>query len=286
MFDLIFYEMIIDSYLKRKKGNTPLKARLYWLSLTFFGLLWVTTTTVSAQTPSGITQPASGDTISGIIEVLGTAVHPDYLRYELAFLRQDVPGAEWIVFAEGSQPVSNGVLAVWDTTVGRAIGSPVFPDGRYQLRLRVVKTDFNYDEYFVTDLTIQNDGPTPTPTPDETAVALTATIAAIPAQPTGSTESSFQQPTPLPSLTPFPTLTPPPTVVGQPSAAPQTGSSDGDGGLLGQLEAVETDRVGSAFWLGIRLTAGLFLAAGLYLLLRWAARRLWHFYWKNKSSGQ
>ncbi len=278
--------MIIRSYLKRKKGNTPLNLRLYWLALTFFGLLGVTTTAVSAQTPSGIAQPAPGDTISGIVEVLGTAVHPDYLRYELAFLQQDVPGAEWIVFAEGSQPVSNGVLAVWDTTVGRAIGSPVFPDGRYQLRLRVVKTDFNYDEYFVTDLTIQNDGPTPTPTPDETAVALTATIAAIPAQPTGNTESSFQQPTPLPSLTPFPTLTPPPTVVGQPSAAPQTGSSDGDGGLFGQLEAVETDRVGSAFWLGIRLTAGLFLAAGLYLLLRWAARRLWQFYWKNKSSGQ
>lgn len=286
------------AYHKRKRDKTPLTARLYWLPLTFFYLLlgwWPTAAStvlsagVSAQTASGITQPANGDTISGVIEVVGTAVHPNYLRYELAFLQQDVPGAEWIVFAEGSQQVSNGVLAVWNSTVGRDIGSPIFPDGRYQLRLRVVKTDFNYDEYFVTDLTIQNDGPTPTPTPDETAVALTATAAAIPAQPAGSSESgspgesSFQQPTPLPSLTPFPTPTPPPTVVGGTPAAPQAVDAADEGGLLGQLQAVETDRVGSAFWWGMRVTAVLFFAAALYLLLRWAIRRLWRFYWTTRK---
>lgn len=274
------------AYLKRKRDKTPLKVRLCWLILTFAWLLWLSATAVAAQTASGLSQPANGDTISGVIEVVGTAVHPDYLRYELAFLRQDVPGAEWIVFAEGSQPVTNGVLAVWNTTVGRDIGSPIFPDGRYQLRLRVVKTDFNYDEYFVTDLTIQNDGPTPTPTPDETAAALTATVAAIPAQPTGSVDSSFQQPTPLPSLTPFPTPTPPPTVVGGGTPiVPQADSNGGNGGLVGQLEAVETDQVGNAFWLGMRVTAILFLAGGLYLLLRWLLRRLWRVYWKNRGSG-
>lgn len=283
----LLQEMVVGSYLNRKKGKTPLNVRLYWLLLTFVLLsLIYSVTAAAAQATSGITQPVSGDTISGVIEVQGTAVHPNYLRYELAFLQQDVPGAEWTVFAEGTEQVTDGVLAVWDTTVGRAIGSPVFPDGRYQLRLRVVKTDFNYDEYFVADLTIQNEGPTPTPTPDETAIALTATVAAIPAQPTGSTDSSFQQPTPLPSLTPFPTPTPPPTVVGATPAALQSDNGDAEGGLIGQLEAVETDQVGNAFWLGIRLTAGLFLMGGLYLLLRWASRRLWHIYWTNKGSDQ
>ena len=279
--------MINGSYLKRKQAKTPLKAPLYWLLLTFVCcLLLPPETAVLAQAGSGITQPASGDTISGVVEVVGTAVHPDYLRYELAFFRPDAPGAEWVVFAEGAQPVTNGVLAIWDTTVGQAIGSPVFPDGRYQLRLRVVKTDFNYDEYFVTDLTVQNDGPTPTPTPDETAVALTATAAAIPAQPTSSSDSSFQQPTPLPSLTPFPTPTPPATVVGATPVAPQPGSDEANSGLIGQLEAAETDRVGTAFWLGMRLTAVLFLAGVFYLLLRWVVRRLWRFYWKNRGSGK
>ncbi len=279
-----FIEMVNNSYLKRKWDKTPPNVHLVWLALTFLALgVLGQPTAVFAQASSGIAEPSSGETLSGIIEVRGTAVHPEYLRYELAFLQQDVPGAEWIVFAEGAEQVTNGVLAVWDTTVGRAVGSPVFPDGRYQLRLRVVKTDFNYNEYFVTDLVIQNDGPTSTPTPDETAVALTATVAAIPAQPTGSSDSSFQQPTPLPSLTPFPTPTPPPTVVG---ATPTALSIDGggEGGLIGQLETVETTQVGNAFLLGIRLTAGLFLAAGLYLLLRWVGRRLWHFYWTKRAS--
>ncbi|MBK8901495.1 MAG: hypothetical protein IPM53_09955 [Anaerolineaceae bacterium] len=285
MFVLTFSIMVNGSYLKRKEDKLPLHARLFLLVLTF--VLLVTPAgagTVLAQTGSGITAPASGETLSGVVEVRGTAVHPDYLRYELAFANQ-ATGSDWIVFAEGSEPVVDGVLAVWDTTVGRAVGAPVFPDGRYQLRLRVVKTDFNYDEYFVTDLIIQNEGPTPTPTPDETAVGLTAT-AVPPAQPTGSDDSSFQQPTPLPSLTPFPTPTPPPTVVGGTPAALPADDDEVEGGLLGQLEAVETDRVGHAFWLGIRLAVGLFLAAGGYLLLRWVGRRLWHIYWTRRGSGK
>lgn len=277
--------MVNGSYLNRKEDKLPLPARLFLLALTF---LWLTAVSrsgvVVAQAGSGITAPASGETLAGVVEVRGTAVHPNYLRYELAFANQ-FSGSDWIVFAEGSEPVTDGVLAVWDTTVGQAVGAPVFPDGRYQLRLRVVKTDFNYDEFFVNDLIIQNDGPTPTPTPDETAVGLTAT-AVVPAPPTGSEDSSFQQPTPLPSLTPFPTLTPPPTVVSGTPSAPQAVGDETDGGLLGQLEAVQTDQVGSAFWLGIRLAIGLFLVAGGYLLLRWVGRRLWHIYWTQRGSGR
>ncbi len=277
--------MVNGSYLKRKEDKLPLPARLFLLALTFLLLTAVCrSAAVLAQTGSGITAPASGETIAGVVEVRGAAVHPDYLRYELAFANQTT-GSDWIVFAEGSEPVVDGILAVWDTTVGQAVGAPVFPDGRYQLRLRVVKTDFNYDEYFVMDLFIQNGGPTLTPTPDETAVGLTAT-AVVPAPPTGSEDSSFQQPTPLPSLTPFPTLTPPPTVVGGTPAAPQAVGDETGDGLLGQLEAVETDRVGSAFWLGIRLAIGLFLVAGGYLLLRWVGRRLWHIYWTQRGSGR
>lgn len=277
--------MVNGSYLNRKEDKLPLPARLFSVVLTFLLLTAVSRSgAVLAQTGSGITAPAPGETIAGVVEVRGTAVHPDYLRYELAFTNQ-ATGSDWIVFAEGSQPVVDGVLAVWDTIVGQAIGAPVFPDGRYQLRLRVVKTDFNYDEYFVTDLIIQNQGPTPTPTPDETAVGLTAT-AVVPILPTSSGDSSFQQLTPLPSLTPFPTPTPPPTVVSGTPSLPQAAGNETDGGLLGQLEAVETDQVGSAFWLGIRLTVGLFLVAGGYLLLRWVGRRLWHIYWTQRGSGR
>ncbi|HUM70715.1 MAG TPA: hypothetical protein PLK31_17945, partial [Chloroflexota bacterium] len=103
--------------------------------------VFLTVGRVTAQA-NGITAPAAGETLSGVVTVMGTAVHPEYLRYELAFLNEANQSAGWIVFAEGSQPVTNGVLAIWDTTIGQNVGAPVFPDGRYQLRLRVVKTDY------------------------------------------------------------------------------------------------------------------------------------------------
>ena len=95
---------------------------------------------VAAQTGNGIYEPADGDTVSGIVAVRGTAVHPQFLRYELAFLQISSPGSDWIVFAQGDQPVQDDTLALWDTTVGQP-ASPVFPDGKYRLRLRVVRED-------------------------------------------------------------------------------------------------------------------------------------------------
>ena len=74
-----------------------------------------------------------------------------------------------MVFAEGDRPVVNGSLAIWDTTVGYP-SNPVFPDGVYHLRLRVVRQDYNYDEYFVNNLVVSN---AMTPTPTETATQKT-----------------------------------------------------------------------------------------------------------------
>ena len=204
------------------------------------------------------------------------ASHPDYLRYELAFRHVSNPAADWIVFAEGSEPVNNGSLAVWDTTVGRDIGAPVFPDGRYQLRLRVVKTDYNYDEYFVGDLVIANDEPTPTPTAE-------GTVEVLPAPATLAATAVFQSAEPLPSLTPFPTATPQPAPVETP-AAQIVGTTDDEssGGLFGQLETVDTGRFGRAFWLGVGLAGFLFGLLALYLLVRAIGRRVWQTYWIRK----
>jgi hypothetical protein len=239
---------------------------------------------VAAQ-QNGISSPAAGETLSGVVEVMGTAVHPAYLRYELAFLREDAPGATWIVFAEGSNPVQAGTLASWDTTVGRDVGASVFPDGRYQLRLRVVKNDYNYDEYFVTNLTIVNSGPTPVPTPDETAVALTATVPANPVDPqTTGAASSFQQLTPLPSLTPFPTPTALATAVGSQTNSNTAVSGDNSGGVIGQLQEVDTNRFSEAFINGIRITVVIFVLLAHYLLIRQVGRRLWRRFWARKNS--
>ena len=240
-------------------------------------LLETAVSTIQAQPNNGITEPAAGSEIAGTVVVIGTANHPEYLRYELAFRYITNPAADWIVFAEGSEPVTNSTLAIWNTSIGRDIGAPVFPDGRYQLRLRVVKTDYNYDEYFVSDLVIANDAPTPTPTAEGTtaeALAPPATLAA----------TAVFQPAALPSLTPFPTSTPLPGPIETPAAfiAGET-DSESSGGLFGQLETVDTNRFGRAFWLGVGMVGFLFGLMALYLLLRAIGRRLWQWYWTKKQ---
>ncbi|MCP5095053.1 MAG: hypothetical protein GY943_05840 [Chloroflexi bacterium] len=280
-------------YHKVKAGMLPVVARQHRRLLTkvlllcslFLQMQW---DEAWAQQPiNGITEPAVGDTISGVVTVRGTAVHPDYLRYELAFWQEANPDAGWVVFAEGDQPVQDGVLALWDTAVGQTIGAPVFPDGRYQLRLRVVKQDYNYDEFYLTELTIQNEGPTPTPTPDETAVSATTTAASGTVDPSNNNSnnnSSFVERTPIPSLTPFPTPTPQATAVRPESARSET--DDPNIGLLEQVNSVDGSRFRVAFGLGVQIVGGLFAALGIYLLIRTIVRWGWRRMWQQKRPEQ
>jgi hypothetical protein len=230
---------------------------------------------LQAQSGNGITQPDGSDTIAGVVVVEGTATDADFLRYELAFLQEANSGAGWIVFAEGDRPVVNGTLAIWDTTVGRTANVPVFPDGVYQLRLRVVRGDYNYTEYFVRGLLLTNDQPTATPT-------ITETVTAVAPTPLLTAAPQIVAPTPalLPSLTPFATPTRPPTPPGNERAVSGGINATANGeesemapGLLGRLASLETSSVGRAFWQGATATFYLFVALFLYLPLRALIRR-------------
>ena len=70
------------------------------------------------------------------------------------------------------------------------------------------------------------------------------------------------------------------------ASPPQADADEPEGGLLAQLETVGTSRVGAAFWLGIQITAVLFIIAALYLLLRLGSRRLWRIYWTNREKSK
>ena len=127
------------------------------VTIGFLFLVWfaLPLPAVSAQASNGITSPDSGEIVAGVVLVKGTAAHPNFLRYELAFRNFSRPGSDWIVFSQGDRQVISDTLAVWDTTVGREV-APIYPDGAYQLRLRVVRNDYNYDEFFVSDLIVLN----------------------------------------------------------------------------------------------------------------------------------
>lgn len=231
-----------------------------------------------AQGGNGIISPAAGEVVSGVIIIQGTAGGTGFLRYEMAFNN----GSDWIVFAEGDQPVLNGTLAIWDTTVGSA-NNPVYPDGVYQLRLRVVRQDFNYAEYFVPNITVANQNAiatavgTATGEPAGTEPILPPANTAVP-----TPEGGLALPTAIPSLTPFPTPSPAATArsvatvgAGQPD---DLAAGNGDnGGLLVQLQAVDTGRFGRAFRQGIIITFYLFIALGVYLVVR----SLWRWVWRK-----
>jgi hypothetical protein len=250
---------------------------IFALPMLLLVAIWILPKNVWAQSQNGIVNPAPGDIISGIVLIEGTANHPDFLRYEIAFRQDFNPNADWIAFAQGDRPVIDGTLAIWDTTVGGE-AAPVFPDGRYRLRLRVVRNDYNYDEFFVTDLIIANSNVTPTTTP-----TITPTLSSAVETPQSSTAiaATLQAETGiLPTLTPFPTpsrlATPVDSALGP--SVPGGGTSDNSGGLLEQLTGIDVSLFGRAFWFGVTIVAYAFVGLAIYLLLRallrWIRRRI------------
>lgn len=140
----------------------------------------------AVQAQSGITTPTSGTTVAGDVIIIGTAVHPDFQRYELHYKQEPSSGDAYIYFDGGSAQVTNGPLGIWRTAT--------LPPGTYTIRLRVVKNDSNYDEVFLGNVLI-----------GQTAAELT---------PTPTPTSSEPTPTPIPTATFTPAPQPTP-IVGQ-----------------------------------------------------------------------
>lgn len=94
---------------------------------------------------NGIYLPAPGSAIRGYVAVQGVAVHPAFSKWQLDLL---LGGAKEVFLATGASVVpSPGELLVLNTAL--------YPNGDHVLRLRVVKRDGNYDEYF-TPVSIRN----------------------------------------------------------------------------------------------------------------------------------
>lgn len=115
-----------------------------------------------AQGPiAAITSPKDGQELQGVVTITGSANHPEFDRYELAYGPEPNPNDAWQPFASNQQPVADNVLGVWDTAS--------VADGAYSLRLRVVRKDSNYDEAFIRGLRVINQQARSTPTPSTEA---------------------------------------------------------------------------------------------------------------------
>ncbi|HHN93779.1 MAG TPA: hypothetical protein ENK17_03345 [Anaerolineae bacterium] len=209
------------------------------------------------QARSVITYPTDGMTVSGAVDIVGIATHPNMNFYQLRFAAGPEPtgDSQWIDFAivEGVQ-VDNDVLGTWDTTV--------IPDGQYTLALAVWGVNDASSPYvfFVRHITVNNTQPVPSPTPEQpTPVPLPT---AVPATPTPVQVE--QPPTPTPRLTPTATATP----------------AEGEPTPTGDAEkpkfSVDMAQLRSAFCAGGLVSLSFFALIGLYMLVkaivRWVLR--------------
>ncbi len=99
---------------------------------------------VAERQGNGIFSPRAGARIQGRVDFLGTAADPDFLRWELYW--SPAGADEWAFAASRDKPVFTGKLATLDLAK--------LPPGAYDFRLRVVRRDFNYSEYFLRGLTV------------------------------------------------------------------------------------------------------------------------------------
>lgn len=131
-----------------------------------------------SQHANGITAPAAGTSVSGLVEVEGVATHATFHKWQLDLLiNGDENQAHFI--ALGEQPVETpSRLAQIDPTL--------FPNGNHKLRLRVVYLGLNYDEYFTPLVFNNKNAPAlqttaPELAPNQTAVTETQPVPAEPA---------------------------------------------------------------------------------------------------------
>jgi hypothetical protein len=214
----------------------------------------------AAPLPQGVdiaqlTSPTEGQALAGLVTISGSANHPEFTRYELAYGPDPNPNDAWQPFAEGNQPVDNGTLGTWNTSV--------VADGQYALRLRVIRKDSNYSEGFVRGLQVSNSGPGGTPTSSPPAPTFPAEQATLPAeeavQPL-ATVMVEQPPTSIPEAPASANATPRSTKVSDRNAAAVPG--------------INLGLFGSACVSGVALTVGLFVIVGVIQAGRWGVKQV------------
>ncbi|PKO22015.1 MAG: hypothetical protein CVU38_11625 [Chloroflexi bacterium HGW-Chloroflexi-1] len=209
-----------------------------------------------------LAQPEQDAAVRGVVQLVGTAVHSQFLRYELYYAPWPLPSDQsWIFIGDvHNQQQPLGLLGAWDS---RSV-----PDGAYVLRVRVVKQDGNYLDGDPRRVLVTNtrvpDTPTPavTAAPTEIPTPLPPTATIVVAVPTVEIVTSAETPTPEPGAIPI---------------LPAAGTDGDTGGAA--LPAVG-DLFDSARLLYVArttaiYTTGLFVALGLFFGVKALLYWLW-----------
>ena len=93
-----------------------------------------------------IAEPGTGATVSGVIQIIGTANIPDFWYYKFEFRGNGF--GDWTFIQRFDTSLNGGILGAWDT---RSV-----PSGDYELRLVVVDKTGNYPEPCMLQLLVRN----------------------------------------------------------------------------------------------------------------------------------
>jgi hypothetical protein len=111
-----------------------------------------------------IVKPAANETVSGIVEIRGSAAAPGMLRFRVEFGYDPDPTGTWFLILEETKPVQDGKLADWDT-------NPV-SDGIYALRLAAYFADGSMQETVARGLHIRRGNPPAAASPVEAVTPI------------------------------------------------------------------------------------------------------------------
>jgi hypothetical protein len=197
-----------------------------------------------------ISSPTSNSVVQGAVQITGSADYPSFQFYILEVAPEPVTDQWQIIGIIHEQPVIDGVLETWDTTL--------LPDGSYTIRLRVVRLDGNYSEAFSQQVVVANAQPIPTDTP------IPALQEAEPTRPPTVT------PTPLP---PTPTIVIQQPIVDTPTprpipTTPPLADPEEDTSLIPTVSGFSLSPLRDACFYGAALMVVVFLLFGFLSAIR------------------
>jgi len=97
---------------------------------------------------AAFTSPGANQTLSGAVDIVGTATHEAFQYYKLEYAPGANAGGGFVYFDGANGPVVNGRLGTLNTTS--------LPNGQYTLRILVVDQTGNYPPPCQVTVTIQN----------------------------------------------------------------------------------------------------------------------------------
>ncbi|MPM23842.1 hypothetical protein SDC9_70319 [bioreactor metagenome] len=130
----------------------------------------VTSTGVEIQTPQ------AADVLKGSVEIKGSVSESGFISASLYYAYADTTVETWFLIQTISQPVTDGVLASWDTSS--------ISDGNYKLKLSVLRKSGEIQEVVVDHLQVRNYTPAQVVAPTQAVeVEVLQTATEIPEKP-------------------------------------------------------------------------------------------------------